>query len=344
MITITDISFWQSFANFQTMKAAGANGTILRAGQGAWKDTKFDEFRAGVRPILPFGSYWYYDNRYAPTTQADLYASILGSDPGSMGAWLDLEDGQTGAYGTWQHWQAFIERFKQKQPNVRLGIYTRASYIDSRIPSAQHTYFKQFDLWVAHYGVTTPSIPKAWSTWLFHQYTSTCDGKTYGVGSASIDLNRYNGTIEEFEKLFGGVTTPPEEKKYMYEITPNFTEGMKIRPLPNVNNTSIGSLAYGKTGKGDELWTAPADGTNVKKGDMWLKITEGGTAQGWVAVVHMGKSYCALKEITPNPDPDPDPEPTPAPEVAVTVDTKLLTVTIHSDVDMTVYFNGQKLK
>jgi hypothetical protein len=43
-------------------------------------------------------------------------------------------------------------------------------------------------------------------------------------------------------------------------------------------------------------------------GDKWLKILEGGTTIGWVAVIHLGKAYGKLTEIVVTP-PDPNPQP-----------------------------------
>ncbi len=85
--------------------------------------------------------------------------------------------------------------------------------------------------------------------------------------------------------------------KYTYVST---LYNMSIRPSPNANNSAIGSLPKNTEGRGDELYLYP-------NGDKWLKILEGGTAVGWVAVVHLGKTYGELTETTTDPDPDPQP-------------------------------------
>jgi GH25 family lysozyme M1 (1,4-beta-N-acetylmuramidase) len=353
---ITDCSFWQYGWEDQTYTKITrpidfvkmrekAHGVIIRAGQNLWKDPAFSRAWTDAKAAgIPRGSYWFYDSRADPKKQAALWLAQLGVDRGEMMHFADFEDNYGGVYRYWQNYKDFLDEVKRLAPDLRLGIYTAFYFWRERLngaPPSAFEYFKQYPLWIANYDVIAPLVPQPWKEWKFWQYTEKGDGKLYGVASASIDLNRYNGTIEQFTAEFGGVT-PPEESNHMYEVTPIFTDGMNIRPQSNVNNSPIGKLAYDKTGKGDELWTAPADGTNVKKGDQWLKITEGGSAQGWVAITHMGKQYCTLKEVAPSPDPDPEPQP--VPEVAVTVDTKLLTVTIHSDADMAVYFNGQKLK
>lgn len=84
--------------------------------------------------------------------------------------------------------------------------------------------------------------------------------------------------------------------KYVYI---NIVGSMSIRPAPNVNNDSIGKLLMNIQGYGNELTVYP-------NGDKWLKIEQGGSAVGWVAVIHLGKPYGKLTEIPVTP-PDPTP-------------------------------------
>ena len=53
--------------------------------------------------------------------------------------------------------------------------------------------------------------------------------------------------------------------------------------------------------KGSEKWIAPADGSEVKAGDIWIKVTYNGFT-GWAAHTHKGVAYCRdLQEIAPPP-------------------------------------------
>lgn len=65
---------------------------------------------------------------------------------------------------------------------------------------------------------------------------------------------------------------------------------MSVRTAPNTANSPIGSLPKGVTGWGDELTPKTANG------DQWLKIMEGGSAQGYVAIVYNGITYCNLTD------------------------------------------------
>jgi hypothetical protein len=82
---------------------------------------------------------------------------------------------------------------------------------------------------------------------------------------------------------------------YKYEYV-NVVGSMSIRPAPNTSNSAIGSLPINVKGFGNELYLYP-------NGDKWVKIEQGGSAVGWVAVIHAGKPYGTLTEIVTEPEP-----------------------------------------
>ncbi len=95
----------------------------------------------------------------------------------------------------------------------------------------------------------------------------------------------------------------------------------KMQPINNVtrmradHNTFaavITSFNRGQLVVGDEIWEAPADGSEVKKGDKWVKVVSvdgvNVTERGWMAYIHKGVAVCNnFVEITTNPNPDPQP-------------------------------------
>jgi len=90
-----------------------------------------------------------------------------------------------------------------------------------------------------------------------------------------------------------------------YEMT-TISSGTRIRKEHNTFSTSIGSVGANVTVTGDELWTAPADGVEVKAGDKWLHLTS--PQVGWMAYTHKGVPICKdLKEIGTPPPPVPTP-------------------------------------
>lgn len=60
--------------------------------------------------------------------------------------------------------------------------------------------------------------------------------------------------------------------------------------------------------QGDEVWEAPADGSEVKKGDKWLHVTKRNgnpiPVMGWTAITHKGVAVCKnLVEVGTPPEP-----------------------------------------
>lgn len=95
-----------------------------------------------------------------------------------------------------------------------------------------------------------------------------------------------------------------------YSMTP-INNGTRLRSDHNVFASVVTSYNRGQLIVGDEVWEAPADGSEVKKGDKWLHVTSVDgvnlTDQGWMAYIHKGVPVCNnFKEIeAPPPPPTP---------------------------------------
>ena len=90
-----------------------------------------------------------------------------------------------------------------------------------------------------------------------------------------------------------------------YEMT-TISSGTRVRKDHNTFAEVLGSVGTNVTVTGDELWTAPADGVEVKAGDKWLHLTS--SQAGWMAYTHKGVPICKdLKEIGTPPPPVPTP-------------------------------------
>ena len=103
-----------------------------------------------------------------------------------------------------------------------------------------------------------------------------------------------------------------------YSMTP-ILSGTRMRVDHNTFAAVITSFSMGQLVVGDELWEAPADGPEVKKGDKWLKVTSvdgvNVPVRGWMAYIHKTYPICSnFKIIDGEPSPPPPPtEPMPFP-------------------------------
>src|SRR5262249_28541265 len=137
--------------------------------------------------------------------QADVVVNAVGQlGPGDLPVMLDMEDarGQSAATVTAKIHQ-WVDRVTAGTGRVPF-IYTGAYFWDA---SVKTTDFAGLGLNVAWYGTTCPGEPNAWSGhhWMMHQYTSS--GSVAGI-SGRVDLNVFNGTLDELKDLAHVNQTP----------------------------------------------------------------------------------------------------------------------------------------
>lgn len=318
---ITDISFYQYKYKDQTLKeitgwidfdkmSKASNGVIIRAGQNLWNDIAFHTSWVGAKKAgMARGSYWFYDSRVSPKNQAQLWVTQFNGDFGELPLWADFEDRYGGPFGTWRHWHDFIAEVTRLVPGKEIGIYTGYYYwreftVQVGIPKASLEWFKQFPLWIANYGASKPLVPEPWDDWTLWQFTDNGNGPEYGVQSGNIDLNYFNGNLEQFNERFGLSVLPPEENNDMtakYNCTARYN--VSVRPEPHTSNSPVGSIKAGETFQISAILPDGRDPLNYSK--KWGEIYGG---------VHHGK-FTAL-EYPGNPTPistyepieSPDPE------------------------------------
>lgn len=289
-----DVSFYQddpttpAHIDFAKMNRS-ADYVIIRAGQNLWPDRDFPRNWAAAKAAgLPRGSYWFYDSRADPKRQAELWVDTMDGDLGELPMFADFEEAYGGQFKGWRNWYNFLERLKELVDQKEIAIYTAFYYWRDNAPNpntqAQNLeYFHQYPLWIANYGVTTPSVPKPWGAneWLFWQFTEVGDGNLYGVESKGIDLNYFNGDVEAFRQRFGlGETPPVSGEKFRVEL--------RIREGPSMEEDEVGMLQQNEI---VEVLDTAAD-------DTWMQVKRADGTTGWIFHTH-------LIEVEPTPPPPP---------------------------------------
>lgn len=291
-----DVSFYQddnttpAGIDFAKMKEK-ADFVIIRAGQNEWIDPDFPtNWAAAKKAGLARGSYWFYDSRVEPKRQAELWRDALGDDQGELPLCADFEESYGGAYQGWRRWYAFLEYLKEVMPEKEIIIYTAYYYWRDNAPNATSeasslAYFHQYPLWIANYGVSAPNVPAPWGKdeWMLWQYTEHGAGAAFGVESAGIDLNYFNGTPEEFRARFNlsGVTPPATSRAYKVNLS--------LREGPGADYPAVAALAHGEV---VEKLEESSDGS-------WLKIRRESGQPGWIST-----TFLEPQESTP-PDSEP---------------------------------------
>lgn len=218
-----DVSFYQDDdetpqgINFIKMRAE-TEFVLIRAGQGPWLDPDFGLNWVKAKDAgLKRGSYWFYDSREHPESQAQRWIAAHGGDLGELPLFADFEESYNGLYKGWRNWKIFLEEVKRLAGGHEISIYSAFFYWDDNAPprgTADREWFHQFPLWIASYREDAPVVPAPWSPdeWLFWQFQSNelnTAGPQYGAESRGIDLNYFNGDSAAFHARFGGSPTPP---------------------------------------------------------------------------------------------------------------------------------------
>jgi lysozyme len=316
-----DISFYQDAdttplqVNFSKMKGAGAHFVIIKAGQRDYADPDYVyNWRAAKEAGIPRGSYWFYDSRADPRRQAEKWWSLIQDDPGELMHFLDLEENYNGTWKDWTYWYDCLYRFQEISglPSDKIGIYTGYYWWIAHAPTnlISLNWFKRFPLWLASYNSqTNVLVPEPWTECLFWQYGTPSVGFTYGVESAEIDMNVFNGDANKFAQYFkvvNGASVPEEEETMaLYEGTAKLTATPNVRVRRSYpDGMTIGAIQPGQGFKGDGLENG------------WMHVTEvGGVALvGWSSA-----QYLNYWEVAPEPPP-----PAPADEVTVSIEADIV--------------------
>jgi lysozyme len=228
MIIGNDVSRYQGNIDFQKMKDAGSAFVYMRLGVGFNIDVKYKENRDQVKRVgLPWGHYWLPWATSRTGALIDQYLFMVGGDWGDLPPAIDVETSGLGL-GLFYEW---VDRVK-KESGRNPVFYTRASHFDQYKDAkgikawlGEHTH-----LWVAHYTYSPdkkPYMPRgAWKDYLIHQYSADENslGKKYGVSSKAIDMDFFNGSVEDFVAFAGigdiedpTIPDPPDDGKRYVE-------------------------------------------------------------------------------------------------------------------------------
>lgn len=307
-----DVSKWQGVIDFVVMRDSGVHGVIIKCGQGAAKDPKFDVNWAGAKSAgIPRGSYWFYDSRIPPKEQAYNWWQWIKADRGELMHFADYEESYGGAWGGWRNFKVFLEEFQRLSnlPDNRIGIYTGYFYWIAHSPTttAELAWFARFTLWLAWYTANPNDvvIPRPWTNAILEawQYGTPPTGRMRGCESLDVDENNGNyESMEAYKERFGlNDTIPPPPNGEPMDLYGTATGNITIRTGPGTGYplaTINGQAQYVLTG--DKVW---AD--NEQSG-FWhiTRIQRAG-----VDVPLAPVSWCGTLYIHPETPPPPDPEP-----------------------------------
>ena len=197
-----DVSSYQGKVNWTSVKSAGYVFGMAKATEGTtYKDAYFAQNWAGMKNagLIP-AAYHYGHPSTSATAQAQYFVNTVkaaqGGLSGGLQLVLDLEDTDNESPATVSAWVksfcAEIQTLTGKPAIIYTGYYF---WVDDAGNSSSNY---NCPLWVAAYGVSSPMVPAAWSTWTFWQHSDT--GSVPGV-SGDVDLDYFNGSLTTLKKF-----------------------------------------------------------------------------------------------------------------------------------------------
>ncbi|MFW6115706.1 MAG: GH25 family lysozyme [Chloroflexota bacterium] len=272
-----DVSRWQREIDWERVAGAGYRFAVIRATIGNYyTDPRFyvnwrDARDAGllvsayhvVTPDRPADSqterfFDVLDDRrcdFAPVLDAEL---TRGESPEDITACLE-ECGVS------------FEKADGRKPVIYTARWFWHRYVLDSLVCAD------FDLWVAHYGVSSPRVPRGWDEWSFWQYSD--HGQVPGIHVAT-DLNWFNGSHEDLLAYVDGGETETEPPVAGLRARVS-VEGVGVRSGPGLNYDHVGDLH-----EGDVVPVASLAGN-----DIWIQIAP----ERWAPFEARGKRYMELE-------------------------------------------------
>jgi lysozyme len=190
-----DVSSSAGAIDWNSVAGSGRSFAYARVSDGTtFVDPDFDQNYAGIAAAgMARGAYQFFEPAQDPVAQAKLLLQkiVLPLQPGDLPPMLDLEvtGGQPAATiaANIESWVTTIRSSTGRSP----VIYTSPFFWNS---SVQATTFGTIPLWVSQTGVSCPTLPDGWTSWMIWQYSFS--GSVSGITGA-VDLDEFNGSQQD---------------------------------------------------------------------------------------------------------------------------------------------------
>lgn len=190
MLEGIDVSNWQGYINWKAVRASGIKFAYLKATEGTtFVDKRYDEYRekATLQGIV-VGAYHFGRPYSSAALQARNFLKAAKVKAGDLIPCLDIESHEGLSPSIVSAWIAEFAKTVKEETGVYPIIYVSPGWWNYRVANDSHASFVSDNcpLWVAHWGVSKPQLPRGWKTWECWQHTS--DGEVNGIGGR-VDKN-----------------------------------------------------------------------------------------------------------------------------------------------------------
>ena len=182
-----DVSKYQGQIDFAAVAGAGYRYVLVKATQGVdYIDPNFKtNYQQAKAAGLLVGAYHYYMTDDEPEPQFQNFSGNAGLLSGDLPPVVDIEAlAKNSLPDLAQNLQQFLEQLEQHH-GVKPIIYTGENFANQYLNG-----LGAYPLWLAEYGVDSPTLPHGWQTWTFWQYSQST---TVAGIEGKVDGDRFNG-------------------------------------------------------------------------------------------------------------------------------------------------------
>jgi GH25 family lysozyme M1 (1,4-beta-N-acetylmuramidase) len=247
-----DVSYWNSGIDWPKVRATGQRFVFIKATEGEnYADPTFSANWSGAKSAgLLRGAYHFFRPNLDAKKQAKKFIDYVKAtkDHGELPHVLDIEshDGQRKEkiIASAKTWLDEVEKAFGRKPIIYSGQYFLQDYF-SEAGGGPPAWAKDYPLWLAQYPNTyvegqQPFLPRGWFKWTFWQYSES--GRINGI-NANVDLNVFNGTLEELYNFAGAkIVTEATAKETKHTVKAGDTfeaiaikYGVTVRELVSAN-------------------------------------------------------------------------------------------------------------
>lgn len=244
-----DVSYWDAGIDWPKVRATGQRFVVAKATEGiTYKDPTFDDNWLGAKSAgLLRGAYHFFRCNVDAKKQADYFIDYVKTvkDNGELPPVLDLEtnDGisKEKIVPAVKIWLDRVEAAFGKKPIIYSGQYFLQDYL-VQPGGGPPAWAKDYPLWLAQYpnqyvDGMKPALPRGWFAWTIWQYSDK--GVVNGI-NASVDMNVFNGTLEELYRFAGANIVVEKPKAHKVAAGESFETiankyGVTVRELVSAN-------------------------------------------------------------------------------------------------------------
>jgi lysozyme len=200
-----DVHAGKGDVDWEKVRAAGCEFALVKATEGqGFRDARFTKARWSAMKSAGVvrGAYHFArpsNGASDPVGEArDFLAAVKdvgGLKPGDLPLALDLEVTKLGPHDTFAWVKRFVAEVKKSIGRPPL-LYTFPSFWQNQVGNAADNL--DCPLWIANFGVSKPTIPRAWETHTIWQHSD--HGSVTGV-AGNVDLDRLNGNAHTLSKI-----------------------------------------------------------------------------------------------------------------------------------------------